>query len=441
MTRSIRVWRIERLHARVDLADDAAVPLHPTAAVEVLRSRRFLPRSAHTTGIRGFMATVWQTGAYRLQRLLRHCDIRTTTGIYGHLDVEDLRAALERLPELGPVRCDLSPGDEPLLVVTGASAVFAFAELHLHRWAECRRRTADDHQKARRRWTLALDELPDRADSVDDRGARRVGHELGEWLQRPGTAEVLGQREHVGHVWLEVGDGRLQDLRQALVEDGNGGRRLSPGRSKHEVGRVAGNTQRLETLAPPSRRHGIRDVDERLCGLADRDGRDDLVLERVDRRHGIAVLDADVDAGAVAGRPDPMRQLTDRDSRHQLEGVGAESEDFVQPANGDIGEAATRVADEVDVIRDRACVEHLQDVERRPAGEDHDLSDVLEGEPDLISLRCRGDVRAKGRLLLHPADDRVIGYRHHVGLRREARADVAVLAVRREDRHSRSVRQ
>ena len=70
----------------------------------------------------------------------------------------------------------------PLLGVTGASAVFAFAELHLHRWAECRRRAADDHQKAGRRWTLALDELPDRADSVDDRGARGVGHELGERL-------------------------------------------------------------------------------------------------------------------------------------------------------------------------------------------------------------------------------------------------------------------
>src|SRR3989442_709186 len=39
--------------------------------------------------------------AHRVQRLLRHRDVRTTTGIYGHLDVEDLRAALEKLPELG----------------------------------------------------------------------------------------------------------------------------------------------------------------------------------------------------------------------------------------------------------------------------------------------------------------------------------------------------
>src|SRR6185295_10795287 len=34
-------------------------------------------------------------------RLLRHHDVRTTTTIYGRLDVEDLRAALEKLPQLG----------------------------------------------------------------------------------------------------------------------------------------------------------------------------------------------------------------------------------------------------------------------------------------------------------------------------------------------------
>jgi integrase len=37
--------------------------------------------------------------AHRVQRLLRHRDVRTTTTIYGHLDVEDLRA---KLPALGP---------------------------------------------------------------------------------------------------------------------------------------------------------------------------------------------------------------------------------------------------------------------------------------------------------------------------------------------------
>lgn len=34
---------------------------------------------------------------YRVQRILRHKDVRTTTMIYGHLDVEDLRSAVNQL--------------------------------------------------------------------------------------------------------------------------------------------------------------------------------------------------------------------------------------------------------------------------------------------------------------------------------------------------------
>jgi len=36
--------------------------------------------------------------AHRVQRVLRHRDIKTTTGIYGHLVVEDLREAINLLP-------------------------------------------------------------------------------------------------------------------------------------------------------------------------------------------------------------------------------------------------------------------------------------------------------------------------------------------------------
>jgi hypothetical protein len=34
---------------------------------------------------------------HRVQRILRHSDVRTTTGTYGHLDVEDLRGAMDLL--------------------------------------------------------------------------------------------------------------------------------------------------------------------------------------------------------------------------------------------------------------------------------------------------------------------------------------------------------
>ena len=36
--------------------------------------------------------------AHRVHRIMRHRDVRTTLGIYGRLDVEDLRAAVARLP-------------------------------------------------------------------------------------------------------------------------------------------------------------------------------------------------------------------------------------------------------------------------------------------------------------------------------------------------------
>ncbi|MFN2547893.1 MAG: tyrosine-type recombinase/integrase [Myxococcales bacterium] len=55
--------------------------------------------------------------AHRVQRLLRHRDVRTTTTIYGHLDVEDLREAVAKLPELGPNWVQTAqPDAEPLTV-------------------------------------------------------------------------------------------------------------------------------------------------------------------------------------------------------------------------------------------------------------------------------------------------------------------------------------
>jgi len=39
--------------------------------------------------------------AHRVQRLLRHRDVKKTTGTYGHLVVEDLREAINLLPPSG----------------------------------------------------------------------------------------------------------------------------------------------------------------------------------------------------------------------------------------------------------------------------------------------------------------------------------------------------
>jgi hypothetical protein len=59
--------------------------------------------------------------AHRVQRLLRHRDVRTTTTIYGHLDVEDLRAALEKLPQLGPNWVQTAQSEGEPLTDTSAS--------------------------------------------------------------------------------------------------------------------------------------------------------------------------------------------------------------------------------------------------------------------------------------------------------------------------------
>src|SRR6516162_5675292 len=54
-------------------------------------------------------------------------------------------------------------------------------------------------------------------------------------------------------------------------------------------------------------RYGIGDVHECLWSLADRTGRDHLVLQRVDCGYLVLVLEADIDPRAIAGWPDAVR--------------------------------------------------------------------------------------------------------------------------------------
>jgi hypothetical protein len=44
-----------------------------------------------------------------VQRILRHTDVSITTSVYGHLVVEDLRGAVDRLPA-GPTATDVPAG-------------------------------------------------------------------------------------------------------------------------------------------------------------------------------------------------------------------------------------------------------------------------------------------------------------------------------------------
>ncbi len=55
---------------------------------------------------------------HRVQRILRHKDVKLTTDTYGHLDVEDLRAAVESMPSSHFVDAEFSTSDD----VTGEKA-------------------------------------------------------------------------------------------------------------------------------------------------------------------------------------------------------------------------------------------------------------------------------------------------------------------------------
>ena len=66
------------------------------------RGRKLWPKALHVRmrfhDLRHTFATeLLRQGVdvHRVQRLMRHSDVRVTTAIYGHLDVEDLRAAVD----------------------------------------------------------------------------------------------------------------------------------------------------------------------------------------------------------------------------------------------------------------------------------------------------------------------------------------------------------
>jgi hypothetical protein len=56
---------------------------------------------------------------------------------------------------------------------------------------------------------------------------------------------------------------------------------------------------RVAQLRSGAYRYGVRHVDDRLRRLPDRAGRDDLVRQRIDGGHLVAVLQPDIDARAV----------------------------------------------------------------------------------------------------------------------------------------------
>src|SRR5262249_38203308 len=108
--------------------------------------------------------------------------------------------------------------------------------------------------------------------------------------------------------------------------------------------------------------------------------------------------------------------------------------------NRHIGEHAVGIAHDVDVVGDRTGVESLQKSKWRLPIKDLGLPDIFQGEPDLSTVRRGGNIGTEWARLLDFADDLMVGDGDDGGVWRERRADIAVFAVWREDRHARAVR-
>src|SRR6266446_4517632 len=112
---------------------------------------------------------------------------------------------------------------------------------------------------------------------------------------------------------------------------------------------------------------------------------------------------------------------------------------LIEPADRDVGKHAVGITHDIDVVGDRTGVEGLQEREWRLPIEHLGLAGVFQGEPDLLAVRRCGDVGTERARLRNPADDFVIGDGDDYSLWCKRGADIAVLAVGREDRHTRTV--
>lgn len=84
---------------------------------------RALPRKMRFHDLRHATATLLLRAgvdAHRVQRILRHGNINTTLGTYGHLTVEDLREAINRLPPGPPAVPQEAPSAAVLPLASSA---------------------------------------------------------------------------------------------------------------------------------------------------------------------------------------------------------------------------------------------------------------------------------------------------------------------------------
>lgn len=182
-------------------------------------------------------------------------------------------------------------------------------------------------------------------------------------MQGAASVHAIRQREHVFLLRLEPGDRRLEHLDQSLVEQRDAGWRLSVlriSRHEREMRGLAGDTERLQVLAIVGIGCCARNIGDRLGCLSDRYVCDHRVGCGVDCRERVGILEPDIYARAVAGRPHAVRKIADRDGCDLRKILGAEYLDFVQATDRDIGKRSLCRMGEVHVVGDRAGVNRLK---------------------------------------------------------------------------------
>src|SRR5262249_36132211 len=128
---------------------------------------------------------------------------------------------------------------------------------------------------------------------------------------------------------------------------------------KIEMSRISGHTQRLQSLSAIAFRHSIGHISHSLTSLSDGTSPDHLVGQRIDHDNAISVVKQDIEPRSIPRRPEPMRQITDRNGCDLGKVVSAEPLDLVEPADRYISKSAFRIVNYIYVVTNRSRIDNF----------------------------------------------------------------------------------
>src|SRR5919107_4821935 len=125
-----------------------------------------------------------------------------------------------------------------------------------------------------------------------------------------------------------------------------------------------------------------------------------------------------------------MWQLANWNGCNFGEVISAEHLNFIESSDRDIGKSAIVIVSNINMIGNWSSVDRFQDRERRIGIKYHYLSNVLQCEPDLLSVRRRSNIRTEWAHLVDPSYNLVISHIDHNCFWSKGRTDITVLPIR-----------